>query len=83
MDAKGVQARFYAGDPEYGGRQIGEEINIAKISAKEGVPSGVKKISTGWKPAKKGNQTIFLELACDDPAVTILEGKIKRTILVR
>lgn len=83
MDASNVKAKFSAGDPEYGGRQIGEEIHIAKLSAKSGVPPGAIKISTRWKPAKKGNQTIFLELSCDDPAVTILDGKVQRTILVR
>jgi len=81
MDAKDIVVTFFCGDPRERGKQIGRVV-IPILSPKEGVPTGIKKVSTKWK-AKKGYQQIYVQITSKDSNTTILEGESKRLIFVR
>ena len=81
MDAKDITVKFYCGNPEERGKEIGKVV-IPVLSPKEGVPSGITKVSTQWK-ATKGYHHIYVEITSKDSNVTILEGQTKRLIFVR
>lgn len=65
-EAKNAPVRFYLGDPDSGGSQIGSDINIPSVPAR-----GMANISTTWNSTgHAGNNNIYVKI---DPLNTIIE----------